>query len=181
MPTAPRCSLQSAARAIAGAVGEDPAAARRRFRHWAGLGLILATTTGAGVGTRRTYSTAAVLLGAVLALLARHGVEGNGLQRLGRGLGQALDRRGFENLRRYGGLLFVDLDSATQVSAQIRMPGAPALPPPETARLAIDVGALAERIAEALGATARVPVARAIHASRRSRDPAPAQRVTAKI
>jgi hypothetical protein len=144
--TIPRYALQAAVQSISSAIGEDAAVVRRRFRHWAGLGMIPARATGAGVGTRRTYSQAGVLLGAVLVLLSRHGVGGEGLGRLSLGLGQAISSRGFENLRRYGGLLFVDLDTATYVPARIAMAGAPALPAPAVARLTVNVGALAERI-----------------------------------
>jgi hypothetical protein len=179
--TIPCYALQAAVRSISSAIGEDATVVRRRFRHWAGLGMIPATATGAGLGTRRTYSQAGVLLGAVLVLLARHGVEGEGLERLSFGLGQAISSRGFDNLRRYGELLFVDLDTAMQVSAQIRMPGTPALPPPAMARLTLNVGALAEPIAEALRASARVPAAKAIQPAGGDRTPAQVQRVTEKI
>lgn len=85
---------------------------RRRFRHWAALGLVpTSSLTGQGVGTRRTYSTEALLLGAILAIIARRGLEGSGVCDLASALDKKLQREGFMKLWRDGGYLVLGLDA----------------------------------------------------------------------
>ncbi|MEX0809076.1 MAG: hypothetical protein WD044_10135 [Dongiaceae bacterium] len=144
-------SLQIATQVIARAIKEDPATVRRRFRHWAGLGIVPeAARTGSGVGTRRAYAKAGVLLGALLALLARHGIEGEALTRLSKEMEPVLCRKGLAYFHRSGGDLIIDLEANGNLRAQIRLPGAQPPKSPEWARLTINIGVLASQLSKAL-------------------------------
>lgn len=144
-------NLQEAVQAIAVSVGEELASTRRRFRHWAGLDLVPATTrTGRGVGTRRRYDDMAVLLGATLIVLARHGIQGDSLSNLGNSVSATLRKRGFNNIRRDGVLLVIDLAVTGTIRAHLALPGAVPAPAPHWARLTINIGEIAVRVDKTL-------------------------------
>jgi hypothetical protein len=110
--SAPNWTLKQATDAIAAVTGDESPMVRRRFRHWAGLGLVSTSSiSGEGVGTRRTYSTEAVLLGVILEILARRGLEGNGVRDLAKAIEAKLSREGFFRLWRDGGYLIVGFNT----------------------------------------------------------------------
>src|SRR2546429_4865967 len=109
----PNWTLKQATEAVAAVTGDESAMVRRRFRHWAGLGFVSTSSiTGVGLGTRRTYSTEAVLLGAILEILARRGLEGHGVRDLAREIDAKLLREGFLRRWRDDGYLIVGFDAS---------------------------------------------------------------------